>query len=485
VSEERHHHATDNTAAAALPRRVRSWLGLPTEPRVRRPRRVRLEPVHRTWIAACWQARAGVTAGVTLDDYLRSRLAHYLAMLPVPRARLPIAVDVDDGELVVKSVEAERRPAPPAAEPDAWLAPLVALEGPAVRQEAAELEVRLAVLDGEIDAARRRGEELSRRVAADVSSGLLVAPSGVEATAEQLGRPPVHGALPQLSLGAFAAAAFAAESWQVALPLLRAADVDPARLGAESARRPIETAFAALFAFGVSAALFGLAHVGLDGAISAARGEADRPRRRALAVAAGAATAIAALVAAALGAIEPRGARMPVATYVLLLLAVPLATALALRRARAATALREAEVAAALTWDRERARTLAERARRLEELDWADQEVRDLERQRDAARRRLREISARAMTAARVGVEAEHRERVALARLAQSLLGALELDRYEYVRQASVRGAPELVAPRRRKSADVRSPSLGESPTPAPGAMGVPVPSPAEGRLAS
>jgi hypothetical protein len=358
------------------------------------------------------------------------------------------------------------------------------VEGPAVRQEAAELEVRLAVLDGAADAARRHGEELSRRFAADVAAGILAAPSGVEATAEQLGRPPVHGALPQLCLGAFAAAAFCAEAWQVALPLLRAADVDPARLAVEAARRPIETAFAALFALGVSAALFGLAHVGLDAAVAASRGEGDRLRRRALTVAASAATVIAALVAAALGGIEPRGARMPVATYVLLLLAVPLATAIALRRVRADSARREAEEAAALEWDRERARTLSERARRLEELDWVDEEERDLERQREAARRRLREISARAMAAAHLAEEADRQERAALAMLAQSLVGALEQDRYEYVRQASARGTAELVTPRRRKMPEARAASPAEAPTPSPASLAVSSPVEA-GRLAS
>ncbi|BDG05382.1 hypothetical protein [Anaeromyxobacter oryzae] len=480
MSEERHHRTTDAAGPASLPRRLRTWLGLAAEPPLRRPRAVRLEPIRRTWLAAFWHGRVSVAAGVPLDDYLRSRLARYLSTLPIPRARLPLAIDVQDGELIVHPLEPDRRAAAAlASDPDAWLAPLVAVEGPTVRQEVQELEVKLSVLEGEAEAARRRGEELSRRLAADVAAGLVTAPSGVEATAEQLGRPPIRSAWPQLSLHAFIAAAFAAETWQVALPILHTAEVDPARLGAEASRRPIETIFAALFALGVSAALFALAHVGLEAGLQATRAGGDRLRRRSLAVSAVAAAAMAALVATALGGIQAP-ARMAHHTYVLLLLAVPLATALVLRRARAEGAGRAAEEAAALEWDRERARTLAERARRLEELDWADEEERDLERQRDSFRRRLREISARAMTAARLAEETERRERAALSRLAQSLVGALELDRYEFVRLASARGATQLLAPRRRK------PGVAEVAAPTPPSVAVQVGTPAEaGRLAS
>jgi hypothetical protein len=129
---------------------------------------------------------------------------------------------------------------------------------------------------------------------------------------------------------------------------------------------------------------------------------------------------------------------------------VPLAAALALRAAKGDVELRDADLAAALAWDRERARALSERVRRLEELAWAEDDANALERQRDAARRRLREINARAIAAARIAEEAERRERTAVARVAQSLVAALELDRYEFVRQASARGAQELLAARRR-----------------------------------
>jgi hypothetical protein len=164
---------------------------------------------------------------------------------------------------------------------------------------------------------------------------------------------------------------------------------------------------------------------------------------------------------------------------VLLLVAVPLTAALVVRAARHTDELRDRELVAALAWDRERARGLAERARRLEELAWAEDEVRALERQHDAARRRLKEINVRAVAAARLAAEGERRERAALARLAHTLVGALELDRYEFVRQAAARGAQELVAPRRRKPPEAR-PAFDEATAP------VAAPAPAEaGRLAS
>jgi hypothetical protein len=485
---------------ASLPRRIRAWLGMTADPPLPRPRSARIEPVRRSWLAALWQARICVGAGVTLDDYLRSRLARYLATIPVARGRLPLAVDVDDGQLVVQPVAPERTAfAPTREDPDAWLAPLIAAEGPAARHELSELEVKLALLEGAADAARKRTEELSHRLGSDVAAGLVAAPPTVEATAEQLGRPPVRTAGPQGLLFAFAAAAIAAETWQVAMPLLRSADVDPVRLAEELRAKPIEVGFAAIFALGVSAGLFALAHAGLAAAQAIFRGEDDARRRRWLAAGGAGAALLAALVAVAVSwitgviyttrayrsvaALPSTRTAMPPWTLVLLLLALPVATGILLSGARTEAEKRDLELAAALQWDRERARALAERERRLEELSWAEDEERAIERERDAARRRIREIGARAMTATRLAVEAERKERAALARLAHSLVAALEIDRYEYVRQATVRGASELVAARRRKAgADGQRAPLFEAAPVSPAPVAVKV---EPGRLAS
>jgi hypothetical protein len=151
----------------------------------------------------------------------------------------------------------------------------------------------------------------------------------------------------------------------------------------------------------------------------------------------------------------------------LLLLAVPVGAALLIATVRRWDEARAAEQAAALAWDRERARALGERARRLEELEWADEERQGLERQREAARRRLRELNARAIVVGRVAAEQAERERAALARVAQGLVAALELDRYQFVRQATARGALELVTARRRKPPEPRASTFDAGPSPA------------------
>ncbi len=416
---------------------------------------------------------------MSLDDFLRSRLARYLAGLPVPRARLPLAVDVEDGQLSVRAAPEPASSAAGTEGDEAWLAPLVALEGPAVRQEVAELEVRISTLDGTIGSARHRNEELSRKLAADVAAGIVTGPPEVDATAEQLGRPPVRSATTRTLAVAFATAALAAETWQVAQPLLRSAGIDPANLAADAMRKPTEVAFASVFSLGVAAGVFALADAALAAALALFRGDTDDRRRRWLVSAVLGAGGLAVLLAAAVAALpSPQEAPHPPATsFVLLLVCVPLTAALIGRAARREEEQRALELGAALAWDRERARALGERARRREELTWAEEEERALERQRDAARRRLRDLNARAVSAARISAEAERRERAALSRLGHSLVGALELDRYEFVRQASARGAHELVAPRRRKPADPR-PSFDE--TTAPVAAGVEA-----GRLAS
>jgi hypothetical protein len=441
----------------------------------------RVEPIRHAWIGALWNARLAVRAGISLDDYLRARFAHYLGALPVPRSKLPLDVDVDAGQILVRSI-----PATPATRPDdgpeAWLAPLVAVEGPAIQQEISHLEVRAALLDGEIDEARRHADDLSRKLAADIAAGIVAGPPEVNATAEQLGRPPIRGAaLRSITLG-FAAAALAAETWQVVQPLLRTAGVDPANLPAEAQRRPAEVTLLSLFALGVASGLFALAHAAVGAAAELLRGDSDRDRRRWLSAATVASCALAGFIAAAVASLPaaPGGAKVPASAVVLLLVAVPLAATLALRRGERAEGQREEDLAGALAWDRERARALGDRARRLEELAWADDEQRARERERDLAQRRLKEISARAVTAARHAAEAERRERAGLARLAQSLVGALELDRYEFVRQASARGAHELLAARRRSAPEPR-PAFDEPTAP----VAAPVARVEAGRLAS
>jgi hypothetical protein len=451
VNDQRLHR--DRVASARTFQRFwrRAFVGAAYPP-LRPGQTPHLEPIRRSWIGAFWQARIGVQAGTSLDDFLRSRLARYLASLPVPRARLPLTVEIEDGQLAIG-----RAPPPPAQPPpqdatEAWLVPLVAAEGPPARHQFVELELLMHSLEGEIEAARRRVDEGARQLAADIRVGLVRGPPDVNATAEQLGRPPIRSGAPRAAALGFAGGALVAETWQVALPLLAANGIDPANLGAELGRHPAELAFATLFALAVAAGLFALVHAGLDAAAALFRGDTDGRRRRWLASAAiasgGAATLVAGAVAGFRGQLV--GPSLPAPALALLLLAVAVAGELVVRAALRGDESRAAELHAALAWDREWARALGERARRVEDLAWAEDEVRALEAQREEARRRLREVNARAAQAARLAADAERREREDLARLAQSLVDALELDRYEFLRQASARGAHELLSPHRR-----------------------------------
>jgi hypothetical protein len=475
IEDRPNHSAREPSPFGALPKRVRSWLRLrlSADAALPRPRAVRLEPIRRSWPGAFWQARISVRAGVSLDDYLRSRLARYLSALQVPRARLPIWIDVEDAQIVAGPHEQERRVGTATPAPDAWLAALVVAEGPAVRNEVSELELRLAQLEGESDTARRRSEDLSRRLAADVAAGLVPAPSAVEATPEQLGRPAVRSALPQTALLVFAGLAALAEAWQVAVPLLRGAGVDPSALAREAARRPVEVAFAVVFALGIAAGLVGLARTSLGAldALAAEHGEGSRHGWQ-WASAVGAAL-LGVSVATALATLPAPANALPAWSAAVLLVAMPVGITLVLRAARALSERREDEVFSALIWDRERVQALTDRARRIEEISWAQEQERDLERQREAARARVREISARASAASRLAASAEHREGVALSRLAQSLVSALELDRYEFVRQATAQGADSLLAPRRRPVSQDRGTRGDGQLTPAVVAVGV------------
>lgn len=475
MSERRSHSGADSPGGSAFAQRVRALVTESNEapPKPRRRGR-RLEPTRRSWLAAAWQARDAVRAGMTLDDFLRWRLARYVAALPVPSASLPLSASIEDGQIAVRPAGAAR----PASSPDpadaGWIAPLVAAEGPSVREEAAALEARLATIDAEVEAARRRADDISRRFSGDVAAGLVAAPGEVEATAEQLGRPPVRTVTARTALAAVATAAAAAETWQIAVPLLAGAGIDPGALQPEMGRRPGEVVAVLLFALGVAAALFALARAGLSAAGALARGEGDATRRRWLAATGSGAAALAMLVAGAVASLPRTAASHGAAagaSLALLLLAVPVGAALLLGVMRRWDEARAAEQAAALAWDRERARALAERARRLEELEWAAEERLALERQREAARKRLRELHARAIAVGRLAAEEVERDRAALARLAQALVAALELDRYQFVRQATARGALELVSARRRRPPEPR-PSTFDAPPAPPGVPG-------------
>lgn len=405
-------------------------------------------------------------SGTPLDQYLHGRLARYGTQLPVPRSELPVRIEVVSGEIAALPWDV---PAPAPAAPGAWSAPLVSLEGPSVLREVPELDARIASLELEGEAARRQVEELSRRLAEDVAAGRLCPAPRPEVTAEQLGRPPVRSQRMQLGLLALALALLLAEAWAIAVPALSAAGRYPLVLGGEIRPDTIEALLTCAFALGTAIGLLALALVSLRAAGAFARA-AGAVRRRAQGAALLAGLAGAAAIAAAAALPAPRSG-FPPPSHAILLLAVNAGAAFLLRRAWRERAGRSAEVAAVLAWDRTRARALSERARRLDELGRAEALVGELEARRRRARARLDELAERAAAAARLLARAEETDRADRDRLARSLLGALERDRYEFVRQATVRGATDLLAAPRKPPVDPRPPGARDAPPAEPGRM--------------
>ncbi len=423
--------------------------------------------MRRPWPLAVWQARAAVLSGTPLDEYLRGRLAQYAGRLAVPRAGLPVRIEVVSGEILALPGDPPA-PCPPRPPADAW-ASLVSLEGPSVLREVPELEARIASLQAEGEAARRRVEELSRHLADDVAAGRLCPAPRPEEGAAQLGRPPVRSPRLQLGLVALALALLLAEAWAIAVPALSAAGRYPLRLEGALRAGTVEAALTCTFALGIAIGLLALALVSLHAA-EALAGAAGAARHRALGAAILAGIAAAAAVAAAAVLPAPRSG-LPPPSHAILLLAVTASAAFLLRRARREQAGRSAEVAAVLAWDRARAHALGDRARRLEELSRAQVLVGEIEARRSRARARLDELAERSAAAARLIARTEQTERAERDRLARSLLGALERDRYEFLRQATVRGATELVSAPRKPPGSPNPPGAREAPPAEPGRM--------------
>ncbi|HYG67257.1 MAG TPA: hypothetical protein VD838_06345, partial [Anaeromyxobacteraceae bacterium] len=354
--------------------------------------------------------------------------------LSVTPSALPVDVDVEGGEPVVRA-----RPAPRAStsyvpsrrsDEARWLRLLVETEGPAAAREIADAESAVDALDARAAAQRTRIDELSRALADDVAAGKLVPPPRVDGTPEQMGRPPVPSVAPVYTLRGFAAALLVAETWQLSGPVLAAGGVDPSLLGIAAQTDPLGVALGLVFALGAAAAIFALAHVAVSRAVDVFAETPAERRRRYL----GATSAGAALVSGAVAGTALVPGRWPI---VVLLVAVALAAAFLFRLANRLQDARAGAVLSALAWDRERFVELTERGRRVQVLEWATEELRAIEADRLAARRRLRALQRRAIDAERHASEAQVAEARQLEKLADSLVTALELDRYLFIRLAS------------------------------------------------
>jgi hypothetical protein len=405
----------------------------------------------RSPLGAAVDARLAVRAGVRLDDFLRHRLARYAARLPVALEALPVTVDIAGGEAVIRPRARPRSfgPRPEAA------AGAAARESWAAR-ELREAEAELDRLDACAGAAHARLEAVEVELAAAVAQGTVVARPAVDASAEQLGRPPVPPAAPILALRAFAGALLAAEAWRFSGPVLAAAGAAPAG-GLEEALRaaPVGAGLALVLAAGGGAAAFAFAWLALSRAADALAATAETGRRPLLLVTAAGTGALVPAIAAATAA-PARWAQLA------LLGAVPFAGAVLVRVARALETRRAAAATLALAWDRERAREALERGRREEVWHLAAEALRDALAAREDARRRLARLHRAAAAAERTArlsalADAERHDR-----LAEALACSLELDRYLYVRLAAARAVLPAERPAlARAAAPVAAERLG------------------------
>ncbi|HEX8907925.1 MAG TPA: hypothetical protein VF805_01905 [Anaeromyxobacteraceae bacterium] len=426
-------------------------------PALRIPRREKVRPCSVSWLSSFWNARLAVRAGIPVEDFLHHRLAQHVAALPVPPSRLPVSITIEErGAILTVAAQTPRR-AP-------WLESFLRAEGSAALSQDIHLaQADVARLSARLDAQRRRVDELGRELE-DATRGKELADPGDEAQAQQMGRPPVP---PPLGVGLqlFGLGLLLAETWQLAVPCLEAAGVHTLDLQAELRRNPVGLVLGGLFALGASSSLFVFAHQALR------RGRdlfGEQPGRRRLwtGVAATGALALAISMAWSIAGMRP-GVSRPVdleyarVTLFLIALAIPLTTAWLMRLARRMGEERAEALAQARAWDQEHYRAFAELSRHAAALGEEEHRLARLEAERLAAVRRLRALQQRGMTAERMAADAADEEEQELARVSQAMAASLELDRYEYVRQATARGLPVERRP-------ASGPPVGGPSTPAP-----------------
>jgi hypothetical protein len=375
--------------------------------------------IARSWLEAELAARLAVRAGIRAEDFLRARLARYAAAPPVPLEALGVDVQMENGEPVIRARirSAAREPWAPA---------------PHEQRELDHARAEVRTLSERSAAARERVDALLRGVADDLASGKLAAnPELLEASPEQRGRPPVPPGWPQALLKSSAAALLGAAALRMSAPALALAGFSADDLAHALRTSPIPAGAALLFGVAAAVSVFAFLHVSAERGLELLRGASPARRPVVLALAGGAAVALSSAVALA-------AARPGLVATPLLLLVVPLGAVFLVRQADRMDACRTEALAAALEWDRIQARDAGERARRGEGISRAEAMLAAAVREHAVAEQRLRVLEQRTAEdermAAALAVRAERRTE----RLAESLAAALELDRYAFLRRASL-----------------------------------------------
>jgi hypothetical protein len=432
-------HWRGHAARRILEAMSEAWRERATERRARASSKLGAEGrVPRSRIAAAVEARLAIRAGVRLDDFLRQRLAKYAGRLPLPLEALPVTVEVEGGEAVVRPRPRVRSAAHVALpETPTFARALIERDGAYAGREIRDAEHALDQLDARTSAARTQLDAFERELAKALASGQLVSRPDVEATAEQLGRPPVPSVAPIHALRASVAALLTAEAWRFSGPILAASGAAPGGLEQALREAPLPTALALTFAVGAAAAAFTFAAAATARAAEAIAAAPDPARRRLLAATAAGAALLVAGVAASAAAPE-RWAQLA------LLAVVPFAAAMMWRAAGALAGARAAAAGEALRWDRDRAQEAIARGRHEEIGARAAAELQALEIERAAARRRVQQLHRVAIGAERSAMLAARAEARRLDRLSEGLACALELDRYLYIRLAAERAVQPL-----------------------------------------
>jgi hypothetical protein len=322
----------------------------------RAARRTGRAPLRRAWPESELAAWMAVRSHVRIDDFLRARVFRYAAALPVPLDDLGITVAIEAGEPVIRSRATHPSPGPPRPGGDAAVA---AMELHGVRAELARAAER-------VSAARVRVDGLARALSYELAAGALpAAPPQVDASLEQRGRPPIPHPAPFLLLRGVAAALLASTAYRMAGPALAVAGLSTEDLAGSSTRDPLSAAAGLLFGVGAAVSVCAFLNLAVERWQDLLSSAGARHRQLVLVVTGASAALLSAVVAAA--AIRPAPMAGP-----LLLVCVPLAAVLLLRKARDLQGRRARAAAAALEWDRTRVREADGRARRLEALAGAE-----------------------------------------------------------------------------------------------------------------
>jgi hypothetical protein len=399
----------------------------------------------RPWVEAEVAARLAVRSGVRLDDFLRSRVAHYAATLPVPLDELGIDVAIEGGEPLLRA--RAPRPGPMRSHPGS--ADATAPEIQAARAELGCLAERVA-------AARTRADELARSVAEELASGKLPAvPGQVDASLEQCGLPPVPHPGPYLLLRGLSFALLGSAAYRMAGPALALAGLSTEDLGNSFAQEPLSTSAGLLFGTGAAVSVYAFLNVAVERWHDLLSSASAGRRPMVLTLAGGSAVLLSSAVA--LAAIQPGLMAGP-----LLLVCVPLASVLLLRQASRLEAQRAELAGAALEWDRARAREAGERARRAEGIASAEAQLAAALRDHALVEQRLRALERRSAEEAREAELVTAESARAIERLAESLAAALELDRYAFVRRAAVVARDEGAVRQIRSRPAALEPGVGE-----------------------